>query len=173
MRVFSHDERRVGGLTVRRRRLTAAGVQPVGPVQHVCAWCSVYGAVAPSTGERVLLERPSLNADMFQIFLNAVAQAFPDRLNILLLDTRGAPTAQRLPWPANVRCLGWPPSCPQLNPIERVWRELTEALAWWQCPALAAHLISVGDLLQAYAASTLQPLTGATSLVEALHALSS
>ena len=52
VRVFSQDERRFGGLTVRRRRLTAFGVQPVGTVPHVFEWFDVDGAVAPTTGER-------------------------------------------------------------------------------------------------------------------------
>jgi hypothetical protein len=38
VRVFSQDERRFCLLTVRRRRLTAYGVQPVGRVQHVFEW---------------------------------------------------------------------------------------------------------------------------------------
>jgi hypothetical protein len=96
VRVFSQDESRLGVLTVRRRRLTACGVQPIGAVQHVFAWFYVYGAVAPTTGERFFLELPSLNAEMFQIFLDAFAQASPDSLNILLLDNSGAHTAQRL-----------------------------------------------------------------------------
>jgi hypothetical protein len=56
VRVFSQDESRLGLLTVRRRRLTVCGVQPVGAVQHVFEWFYVYGAVAPTTGERFLLE---------------------------------------------------------------------------------------------------------------------
>jgi hypothetical protein len=51
VRVFSQEESRFGLLTVRRRRLTACGVQPVGPTQHVCAWFYVDGAVAPTTGD--------------------------------------------------------------------------------------------------------------------------
>ena len=90
MRVFSQDESRCGLLTVRRRRLTACGVQPVGLIQHTFEWFYIYGAVAPTTGERFFLELPYLNADMFQIFVNAWAQAFPDRLNLLLLDNSGA-----------------------------------------------------------------------------------
>lgn len=38
IRVFSQDESRCGLLTVRRRRLTARGVQPVGAVQHTFEW---------------------------------------------------------------------------------------------------------------------------------------
>jgi hypothetical protein len=38
IRVFRQDESRLGLLTVRRRRLTARGIQPVGLVQHPFEW---------------------------------------------------------------------------------------------------------------------------------------
>jgi hypothetical protein len=75
VRVFSQDESRFGLLTV-RRRLTACGVQPVGTVQHVFEWFYVYGAVAPTTGERFFLELPYLNTESFQLFVDTFAQAF-------------------------------------------------------------------------------------------------
>jgi hypothetical protein len=31
-------------------------------------WCSVYGAVEPTTGERFFLELPYLNAEGFQVY---------------------------------------------------------------------------------------------------------
>jgi transposase len=171
VRVFSQDESRVGLLTVRRRRLTASGVQPVGSVQHVCEWFYVYGAVAPTTGERFFLEWPYVNADSFQLFVDEFAHAFPDRLNILLLDNSGAHTAQRMRWPAHVRCVWLPPYCPELNPIERVWRDLKDDLAWQQCLDLDAQQVYVADLLQAYNAPTLRALTGYAYLVDAIYAL--
>jgi transposase len=173
VRVFSQDERRVGLLTVRRRRLTASGVQPVGTVQHVFEWFYVYGAVAPTTGERFFLELPYLNADTFQLLVNAFAQAFPDSLNLLLLDHSGAHTAQRIRWPENIRYVWLPPSCPELNPIERVWRALKDDLAWHQFPTVDAQQDYVGHLLRAYDAATLQSLTGYAYLVEAINALAS
>jgi putative transposase len=173
VRVFSQDESRVGLLTVRRRRLTTRGVQPVGSVQHVFAWFYVYGAVAPTTGERFFLELPYLNAETFQLFVDAFAHAFPDSLNILLLDNSGAHTAQRVRWPENVHYVWLPPYCPELNPIERVWRDLKDELAWLQFTDLDAQQAYVGDLLQAYDAPTLQALTGYAYLVEAINALCS
>jgi hypothetical protein len=110
VRVFSQDDSRLGLLTVRRRRLTARGIQPVGLVQHTFEWFYVYGAVAPTTGERFFLELPYLNADTFPICIEAFAHAFPDSLNLLLLDNSGALTAQRLRWPAQVRPLWLPPT---------------------------------------------------------------
>jgi transposase len=158
-------------LTVRRRRLTAQGVQPVGAVQHVCEWFYVYGAVEPTTGERFFLELPYLNAEGFQLFVDTFAAAFPDSLNLLLLDNSGAHTAQRLTLPANVRLVFLPPYCPELNPIERVWRDLKDALAWRQFPNLDGQQDYVATLLQTYEPATLQSLTGYTYLVEAIYAL--
>jgi putative transposase len=173
VRVFSQDESRVGLLTVRRRRLTARGVQPVGSVQHAFEWFYVYGAVAPTTGERFFLELPYLNAQTFQLFVDAFAAAFPDSLNILLLDNSGAHTAQQIRWPEHVRCVWLPPYCPELNPIERVWRDLKDDLAWLQFIDLDGQQVYVGDLLQGYDAPTLQALTGYPYLVEAINALGS
>jgi hypothetical protein len=171
VRVFSQDDRRFGLLTIRWRRLTAAGVQPIGSVQHAFEWCYVNGAVAPTTGDRFFLEWPYLNAEMFPRFVDAFAQAFPDSRNILLLDHREAQTPQRLTLPENVRLLFLPPYGPELNPIERVWRDLKDDVAWQQCPDLKAQQDDLGHLLQAYEAATLQSLAGYPSLVEVIHAL--
>jgi transposase len=146
VRVFSQDESRGGLLTVRRRRLTARGIQPVGPVQHVFEWFDVYGAVAPTTGERFFLELPYLNADTFQLLVDALAHAFPDRLNLLLLDNRGAHSAQRLTMPAHVRLVFLPPYGPELSPIERVWRDLKDDLAWQQFLSVEAQHDYVAQL---------------------------
>jgi hypothetical protein len=160
-------------LTGRRRRLPARGVQPVGAVQHIFAWLSVYGAVAPTTGERFCLALPSRKAEGFQRFIGAFAQAFADSLNILRLDNSGAHMAQRLMIPAHVRLVCLPPYGPELHPLERVWRDLKDAIAWQHFPDLAAQQDDVCDLWQAYEASTLRSLTGDAYLMEAIHALSS
>jgi transposase len=173
VRVFSQDESRLGLLTVRRRRLTTRGVQPVGAVQPVFEWFYVYGAVAPTTGERFFLELPYLNAESFQLFVEAFAQAFADSLNILLLDNSGAHTARRLTIPANVRLVFLPPYCPELSPIERVWRDLKDDIAWLQFLNVDAQQDYVGQLLRTYDAPRLQALTGYTYLVDAINALGS
>jgi hypothetical protein len=72
----------------------------------------VYGAVAPTTGEHVFLTFPRLKSTPFPRFLDAVAQAYPDSLTILILDNRGAHTAKRLTIPPNIRFVLLPPSTP-------------------------------------------------------------
>ena len=75
--------------------------------------------MAPTTGERVFWELPYLHAETRQPFVDAFEEAFPDGLNILLLDSGGAHTAQHLTWPVHVRCVRLP-HCPELKRIERV-----------------------------------------------------
>jgi transposase len=127
--------------------------------------------VAPTPGERFCLAFPYVNAETFQILVEAFAHAFPDRLNILLWDNSGAHTAPRVRWPEHVYCVWLPPYGPELSPMERVWRDPKDELAWLQCTDLDAHQAYVGDWLQGYDAHTLQALTGYADLVEAIHAL--
>ena len=131
----------------------------------------MYGAVEPTTGDRFFLELPYLNAENFQIFVDLFAQAFPDSLNLLLLDHSGAHTAQQLTIPEHVGLVFVPPYCPELNPIERVWRDLKDALAWLQFPNLEVQQDDVATLLRGYEAITLQALAGYPYLVETVHAL--
>jgi len=171
VKVFSQDESRVGLLPVRRRRLTACGVQPLGTVQPVFDWFYVYGAVAPISGESFFVEVPHLNHLNFQVFLDECARAFPDSLNLLVRDKRGGHTAKHLHVPANVR-LGWlPPYAPELTPIERGWRDVQDALAWQQFTDVEAQQEDVADVLCAYDAPTLQSLTAYPYFVDAVNAL--
>jgi putative transposase len=171
VRGFSQDARRGGGVPLRRRRLTARGGQPVGPVQPVFEWLSGDGAVEPTPGERLFVALPSLNAAMFQGFGARCAEAFPDRLTLLRLENRGAPTAQQRAMPAAVRLVGLPPYGPELNPMARLWRALNDARAWLQFPTREGQQDSIATLLRAYEAAMRQALTHDTSLVEAMHAL--
>jgi transposase len=146
-------------------------VQPIGSVQHVFEWFYVDGAVEPTTGDRFFLELPYLNAENSQIFVHLFAQAFPNSLNLLLLDNSGAHTAQQLTIPANVCLVFLPPYGPELNPIERVWRDWKDALAWLQFPNLEVQQDYVAMLLRGYEALTLQTLAGYPYLVEAIYGL--
>jgi len=58
-----------------------------------------------------------------------------------------------------------------LSPIERVWRDGKDPLAWQQCTALEAQQDCLSILQRADEADTLQALTGYPSLGEAIDAL--
>jgi putative transposase len=88
-----------------------------------------------------LLAWPSRKADTFQLCVAAFAPASPDSLTSLLLDKSGAPTARRIRWPAHVRAGSLPPYGPELNPMERVWRDRKAERAWPPFTDLEAHQV--------------------------------
>jgi hypothetical protein len=102
VKVFAQDETRLGLLPLVRRRLTACGVQPLATVSHTFANFYLYGAVEPTTGASFFLDLPSLNSQMFQLWLESFAAAFPDSFNILVLDKGAFHTAHAVCWPSNV-----------------------------------------------------------------------
>jgi hypothetical protein len=87
------------------------------------------------------------------------------------VSSSGAHTAQQLTIPENVRLVFLPPYCPELNPIELVWRDWKDALAWLQFPNLDVQQDYVARLLRGYEVITLQALASYPYLVEVIHAL--
>ncbi len=170
--VWAMDESRIGLQTIRRRRITARGTQPVGIYQHAYRNFYLYGAIAPRTGDAYFVGVPTLSAAHFQVFLDRFAAARPHTLNILLVDNSRTHTAAALCIPPNIILLFQPPYAPELNPAERVWRTLKDALAW-QCFAdLAALQARVVTIVEAWAAELLQSLTAYPFILDAINALS-
>jgi transposase len=170
--VWAMDESRLGLQTIRRRRITARGIQPVGIYQHAFRNFYLYGTIAPRTGDAYFLGVPTLSAAHFQLFLERFAAARPHTLHILLVDNSRTHTATGLRIPSNIKLLFQPPYAPELNPAERVWRALKDALAW-QCftdlPALQARVVTI---VESWAADQLQSLTAYAYILDAMHALS-
>ena len=126
------DESRFGLQTIQRRRLTLPGVKPIYPFEQAFENFWLCGAVQPNTGESFVLELPATDADCLQVFLDQFAAAHaqdPGEVQVLLLDNGGAHHAKKLRWPARVVPVYLPAYCPELNPIERWWQELKDALS--------------------------------------------
>jgi transposase len=168
VKVFAQDESRVGLLPIVRRRITACGVQPIATVMHKFDNFYLYGAVDPTTGDSFFLELPWLNTSAFQVWLTHFAEAFPDSFNLLVLDNGAFHKAKALQWPSNVAPVFLPPYSPELNPIERLWRDLKDRLADCMAKTLAELSEATGHILQSYSQTALQSLTGYTYFVQAV-----
>jgi transposase len=130
--LWTQDESRFGLHTIQRRRLTLRGVKPVCPFEQDFENFWLCGAVQPNTGENFVLELPATDSDCLQIFLDQFAAAHaqdPTEVQVLLMDNGGAHRAKALRWPERVAPVYLPSYCPELNPIERWWRELKDALS--------------------------------------------
>jgi hypothetical protein len=122
---FVEDESRFGLMPITRRRITAKGVKPIQGVQQVFESYYIYGAVEPLTGESFFLEMPRLDSDCFQVFLNEFCSGCSDRFIIMLLDNGSIHKAKKLVIGDNVGFLFLPPYSAELNPIERLWQDIT------------------------------------------------
>jgi hypothetical protein len=89
---------------------------------------AVFGAVCPADGRLVTRRGEPFNAETFQAFLGIVLRhARPNRKMILVVDNaRHHHAAVLKPWLHHYRQTiqldFLPPYCPDLNPIERVWK---------------------------------------------------
>jgi DDE superfamily endonuclease len=169
VKVFAQDETRLGLQPIIRRRITAYGVQPVAPVWQRFDNFYLFGAVEPTTGDGFFLELPLLNSAMFQLWLDDFAQTFAASFNILVLDNGAFHTAKALRWPPNVATVPFPPYSPELNPMERLWRDLKDQLAHSVAKTLDALSDTVCGVIQRYSQAALQSLTGFAYFGQAVH----
>ena len=169
LKVFAQDETRLGLLPVVRRRITACGVQPVATVTHQFDNFYVYGAVEPLTGASFFLELPSLNSHAFQRWLDGFAAVFPESLNLLVLDNGAGHKAKAVRWPSNVVPVFLPPYSPELNPMERLWRELKDKLADIPVTTITELSDALCAIIQHYSHATLQSLTSFPYFVQAVE----
>ena len=169
LKVFAQDETRLGLLPVVRRRITACGVQPVAIVVHQCDNFYLYGAVAPTTGAHFFLELPYLNSRACQLWLDGFAAAFPRSLHLLVLDNGAGHKAKAVRWPANVVPVFLPPYSPELNPMERLWRDLKDKLADIPVKTIAELSDALCTIIQHYSHATLHSLTSFAYFVQAVE----
>lgn len=161
VRLFLEDEARLGlHESMTRRCLTAFGVKPLQPVLPRYKYYWLFGAVEPRTGESLFLEMPALDTACFQAYLNEFSLAYPDSLNLLVIDGAPAHIAKDLKIPKNVLLIRLPPYSPELNPMERVWQDLRKCLGSALPPDLAALKERVATALLAYSNETLASITG-------------
>ena len=101
--------------------LTAKGVKPVCISHQVYNSTWLFGGFSPITGDHLLMEFPTCNADNFQLFLNEISSENPKILIIMVLDNGAFHKAKKLEIPDNIKLLFLPPYSPELNPAEKMW----------------------------------------------------
>jgi hypothetical protein len=122
----------------------------------------------PTAGDSFLLALPYLNSRAFQVGVDGFATAFPASLNLLVLDNGAGHKAKAVRWPSNVVPVFLPPYSPELNPMERLWRDLKDKLAAISAQIIEALSEAVCVIIQNYAQVTLQSLTSFPYFVQAV-----
>lgn len=124
-RVFFGDEAGFEGDPRPRSRWVKRGSRPEQGYHGGHVRRNVVGAVEPKSGQLVSLIVPHNDTEVFQSFLDTMAEEVPDdgRPVWLVLDNASWHKTKRLDW-HHLQPLFLPPYSPDFNPIERLWQHL-------------------------------------------------
>ena len=124
--IWYGDESGIEGDPRPRRRWTVRGGRPRVPYVGDHIRTNVIGSVCPATGESFALLFNGVDTEVFQCYLDHLAEAVPpdpSKRRILILDNASWHKAARLNW-HHFEARFLPAYSPDLNPIERLWLRL-------------------------------------------------
>ncbi len=115
-----------------RRVWARRGTTPEVRADQGYAWTYLYGFVRPATGETWWFILPGANTALFNLALAEFArdqQLGPARRVVLLLDGAGWHLSGGVVLPEGLHLVPLPAYSPQLQPAERLWPLVNEAVA--------------------------------------------
>jgi hypothetical protein len=130
--VWSQDEARIGLFAVLRRVWAPRGKRPIALVQPRHIWAYVSAFVHPQSGRVHIWVCQSVNIPMMTAMLAGLAElagAGPSKRIVLVIDQAGWHTSPKLVVPEGIHIVHLPSHTPELQPTERVWPYVREAVA--------------------------------------------
>lgn len=130
--VWCQDEARRGLTPIVRKLWTLRGHRPPTVGHTRDAWVYVYGCVRPATGQTSWLILPTVHTAAMHLALAECARAVgasADQRVLLVVDNAGWHGRQALAVPPGVEGVYLPAATPALQPAERVWPRMREAVA--------------------------------------------
>jgi transposase len=124
---YFQDEMRFGTRTDLGRRWTRHGIRPSGEQRIGYDYGYLSVAVNPRSGELFLLLLPDMRVESFQAFLQEFEKFRPGRAT-LITDGAAAHCSSRLKFARRLQLERIPPYSPELNPVERFFKELRKEL---------------------------------------------
>ena len=131
LRVWTMDEHRVGLKPMVGREWFPWWQVPIAPVYWRFEWCWVYGFIEPSSGESEWWIFNRVNTEIMNRILAAFASAQgidEQHPALLVLDQARWHTTKKLEIPEGLFLEFLPAYSPELQPAERLWPILDEAL---------------------------------------------
>ena len=123
---------RYGTRTQLKRRWTPCGHRPHCPVKIGYEFGYLYTAINPYSGDVFCLMLPSMSKECFTVFLQEFIryrQQSYQQQTVLILDGAGSHHADGLPQRDCLQLQHLPAASPELNPVERFFKELRRELA--------------------------------------------
>ena len=118
---------RLGQKNGRVRQWSQRGSRPRQPVDQRYASTYVFGAVCPARDTGAALILPYADTAAMQRHIEEIGRHVSlGAVAAVLMDNAGWHRTKKLRWPANVRPLFIPASCPELNAQENVWQYMRQ-----------------------------------------------
>ncbi len=154
-------------MPIHRRRITGKGIRPKISSEIKREYGYLFGMIEPLTGKDFMMEMPSLDTAAMQVFMDEFGKEDETSLHLILMDNASAHTTEKLEVGENVRLIFLPASSPELNPIERFWKELKDWLSDYEPKTLAevSELISQG--LKSFSEKAMSSITSFEYLMSA------
>lgn len=146
VRLWVEDESRIGLMPIHRRRITWKGIRPTISSEIKREYLYLFGMIEPLTGKDFMMEMPSLDTASMQVFMDEFSREDPESLHLIVVDNASAHTTENLIVGENIVFIFLPANAPELNPIERFWKQLKDWLSDYEPKTLAevSQLISQG-----------------------------
>ena len=130
--LWCEDEARLGLKPIVRRMWALRGQRPVAMNHTRYEWLYIYGFVRPATGATYWLVLPMVSTEAMSLALAEFARdvgAGAGKQIVLVLDGAGWHRSSELLVPLGVEVVFLPASTPELQPAERLWPMVREAVA--------------------------------------------
>ena len=132
LEVWCEDEARLGLKPIVRKVWALRGQRALASTRTRYEWLYVYGFVRAATGQSYWLIVPTVTTAVMSLALAEFARdvgAGADKQVVLVVDGAGWHRSGELVVPAGVELVFLPASTPELQPAERLWPMLREAVA--------------------------------------------
>lgn len=165
--MWTQDETRIGLMPIHRRRITGKGIRPLISSEIKRQYEYLFGMIEPLTGKDFMMELPRLDTVTMQVFINEFEKEDPQSLHLILMDNASSHTTEKLKVGANIVFIFLPACSPELNPIERFWKELKDWLSDYNPKTITevSHLVAEG--LKSFSEKAMSSITSFEYLMTA------
>ena len=167
LRLWVEDETRIGLMPIHRRRITKKGVRPLISSEIKREYEYLFGMIEPLTGKDFMMELPALDTEMMQIFMDEFAKEDAESLHLVLMDNASSHTTEKLKAGKNIVFIFLPANAPELNPIERFWKELKDWLSDYEPQTMKEVSELVGQGLKSFSEKAISSITSFAYLMTA------